>query len=153
MNERSFLWKIEENQGRRISIQQQRDTLQDDNISREEGGRRATFARDYDELSEFHRWPARRTITNRLLAARPNGIEINDLIMPADVIIYMNALWWSACQPELNNSRLKCGRAARSHKLSRNQQYIHRSPVQLYCLRNNVNMCSLVRTLCAKDWA
>lgn len=33
-----------------------------------------------------------RTITNRLLAARPNGIEINDLIMPADVIIYMNAL-------------------------------------------------------------
>lgn len=59
-----------------------------DNISREG----ATFARDYDELSEFHRWPARRTITNRLLAARPNGIEINDLIMPADVIIYMNAL-------------------------------------------------------------
>lgn len=58
-----------------------------DNISREG----ATFARDYDELSEFHR-PARRTITNRLLAARPNGIEINDLIMPADVIIYMNAL-------------------------------------------------------------
>lgn len=64
--------------------------VQGDNISRERGG--ATFARDYDELSEFHRWPGRRTITNRLLAARPNGIEINDLIMPADVIIYMNAL-------------------------------------------------------------
>lgn len=64
--------------------------------------------------------------------------------MPADVIIYMNALWWSACQPELNNSRLKCGRAARSHKLSRNQQYIHRT-------RCSCTVCAIT-SICARQW-
>lgn len=64
--------------------------------------------------------------------------------MPADVIIYMNALWWSACQPKLNNSRLKCGRAARSHKLSRNQQYIHRT-------RGSCTVCAIT-SICARQW-